>query len=80
MKKHIQTSSLAIGLTLGLSALGSAAAAQDCTTKIGAVLPTSVDWGKPIAATAQDVVDQVNAAGGVAGCDIDSQTDGGCDG
>ena len=80
MKKYVQTSSLAIGLALGLSAMGSAAAAQDCTTKIGAVLPTSVDWGKPIAATAQYVVDQVNAAGGVAGCDIemvlrDSQVD-----
>ena len=56
------------------------AQAQECTTKIGAVLPTSVDWGRPIAETAQFAVDQVNAAGGAAGCQIemvlrDSQVD-----
>jgi branched-chain amino acid transport system substrate-binding protein len=39
-----------------------------------------VDWGKPIAATAQYAVDLVNEAGGVAGCQIemvlrDSQVD-----
>jgi len=59
------------GLALGLSALAGAASAQDCTTKIGAVLPTSVDWGRPIAETAQFAVDQVNAAGGAAGCQIE---------
>ena len=41
--------------------------AQDCTTKIGAALPTSVDWGRPIAEVAQFAVDQVNEAGGVCG-------------
>ncbi|MBW4710227.1 ABC transporter substrate-binding protein [Roseobacter sp. YSTF-M11] len=58
-------------LALGFSALSGAAHAQDCTTKIGAVLPTSVDWGRPIAETAQFAVDQVNAAGGAAGCQIE---------
>ncbi|WP_298837170.1 ABC transporter substrate-binding protein [uncultured Roseobacter sp.] len=76
----MRNTSIAVGLAAGLTAIGGAAAAQDCTTKIGAVLPTSVDWGKPIAATAQYVVEQVNAAGGVAGCEIemvlrDSQVD-----
>jgi branched-chain amino acid transport system substrate-binding protein len=58
------------GLALGLSALAGAAAAQDCTVKVGAVLPTSVDWGRPIAETAQWVVDQVNEAGGVNDCQV----------
>ena len=64
-----------------LCALGAgAAAAQDCTTRIGAVLPTSVDWGRPIAEVAQFAVDQVNETGGAAGCRIemvlrDSQVD-----
>ncbi|WP_299737631.1 ABC transporter substrate-binding protein [uncultured Roseobacter sp.] len=61
----------AVGLALGLSALAGAVHAQECTTKIGAVLPTSVDWGRPIAETAQFAVDQVNAAGGAAGCAIE---------
>ena len=64
---------------LGISAfaLGAAAvqtqtaSAQDCTTKIGAVLPTSVDWGRPIAETAQFAVDLYNEAGGVKGCKVD---------
>jgi len=43
----------------------------DCTTKIGAVLPTSVDWGRPIAETAQFAVDIFNESGGVKGCDIE---------
>lgn len=60
-----------LGAALGLSLLSGAAYAQDCTTKIGAVLPTSVDWGRPIAETAQFAVDQVNAAGGAAGCQIE---------
>jgi ABC-type branched-subunit amino acid transport system substrate-binding protein len=59
------------GLALGLAMMSGTAHAQDCTTKIGAVLPTSVDWGRPIAETAQFAVDQVNAAGGVAGCQIE---------
>jgi ABC-type branched-subunit amino acid transport system substrate-binding protein len=69
-----------LGVAMGLAVSGGAVAAQDCTTKIGAVLPTSVDWGRPIAETAQFVVDQVNEAGGVAGCNVemvlrDSQVD-----
>jgi ABC-type branched-subunit amino acid transport system substrate-binding protein len=66
-----KTSALALGLAAGFASLGTDAAAQDCTTKIGAVLPTSVDWGKPIAATAQYAVDIANETGGVAGCQIE---------
>ncbi len=62
---------VALGLTLGLIAQPNEGHAQSCTTKIGAVLPTSVDWGRPIAETAQFAVDQVNAAGGVNGCEIE---------
>ena len=60
-----------LAATTALGLMAGAAAAQDCTTKIGAVLPTSVDWGRPIAETAQFAVDQVNAAGGAAGCQIE---------
>ncbi len=54
--------------------------AADCTTKVGAVLPTSVDWGRPIAATAELAVKLYNIAGGVKGCQVelimrDSQVD-----
>ncbi|SMX36821.1 ABC transporter substrate-binding protein [Maliponia aquimaris] len=71
---------LMLGSAAGLSLLASGAFAQECTTKIGAVLPTSVDWGRPIAEVAQFAVDQVNEAGGAAGCKIemvlrDSQVD-----
>lgn len=59
------------GLAVSAIMMPGAAQAQDCTTKIGAVLPTSVDWGRPIAETAQFAVDQVNAAGGAAGCQIE---------
>ena len=59
------------GLAMSAMMMPDAAHAQDCTTKIGAVLPTSVDWGRPIAETAQFAVDQVNAAGGAAGCQIE---------
>ncbi len=61
----------ALGLAIGLMMQPGVSHAQDCTTKIGAVLPTSVDWGRPIAETAQFAVDQVNAAGGVNGCQIE---------
>ena len=71
MKKQIKHVTLAMGLATGIASYGSMAFAQDCTTKIGAVLPTSVDWGKPIAATAQYVVDLVNEAGGVSGCQVE---------
>ena len=58
----------------------SPALAQDCTARIGAVLPTSVDWGRPIAATTQFAVELFNGAGGVKGCKVeltlrDSQVD-----
>jgi len=45
--------------------------AADCTIKVGAVLPTSVDWGRPIAETARMAVDIFNKAGGVKGCQVD---------
>jgi len=67
----LKTSALAIGAALAFASFGTEAAAQDCTTKIGAVLPTSVDWGKPIAATAQYAVDIANETGGVAGCNVE---------
>jgi ABC-type branched-subunit amino acid transport system substrate-binding protein len=67
----LRNMALALGLAMGVISLGGAASAQECTTKIGAVLPTSVDWGKPIAATAQYAVDIANEAGGVAGCQIE---------
>ena len=68
----------AMTVAAGLSV--SPALAEDCTIKIGAVLPTSVDWGRPIAATTQLAVELFNAAGGVKGCEVeltlrDSQVD-----
>lgn len=71
---------LAAGAALSATMLATPAVAQDCTTKVGAVLPTSVDWGRPIAETAKFAVDLVNEAGGVSGCDVelvlrDSQVD-----
>lgn len=70
----------ALVLAAGLTTFAGQAAAQDCTVTIGAVLPTSVDWGRPIAETAQWVVDLVNEAGGVNDCQVemilrDTQTD-----
>ena len=61
----------ALALLAGSMAPVSIAHAADCTTKIGAVLPTSVDWGRPIAETAQFAVDIFNESGGVKGCDIE---------
>lgn len=58
-------------LALGVCLPAAPALAADCTTKIGAVLPTSVDWGKPIAETAQFAVDLYNEAGGVKGCKVE---------
>ncbi len=60
-----------VALAAALAALAGAAAAQDCPVKVGAVLPTSVDWGRPIAETAQFAVDLVNEAGGVKGCAVE---------
>lgn len=78
-KQTIQASA-ALGLALGAFVFTAEAQAQDCSVKIGAVLPTSVDWGRPIAETAQWVVEQVNEAGGVNDCKAemilrDSQVD-----
>ncbi|WP_305984287.1 ABC transporter substrate-binding protein [Roseibium sp. MMSF_3544] len=67
MKKTLVFAAAAAGMT----ALSTGVQAQDCTTKVGAVLPTSVDWGRPIAEVAQFAVDQVNDAGGAAGCSIE---------
>ena len=51
---------LALPVVAGsLMMVGTIAAAQGCTTKVGAVLPTSVDWGRPIAETAQFAVDMI---------------------
>ena len=67
MGTFLKRTGLALGVATALAFFGGSAVAQDCTTKVGAVLPTSVDWGRPIAETAQFVVDQVNEAGGVSG-------------
>lgn len=67
MKKALVFAAVAAGMT----ALSTGVQAQDCTTKVGAALPTSVDWGRPIAEVAQFAVDQVNEAGGAAGCSIE---------
>ena len=69
-----------IAAALAAGAAAGAAAAQECPVKVGAVLPTSIDWGRPIAATAQFAVDLMNEAGGVKGCPVemilrDSQAD-----
>ncbi len=69
MKNGLKSASYGIALAACLPA--APALAQDCTVKIGAVLPTSVDWGRPIAETAQFAVDLFNEAGGVKGCQID---------
>lgn len=60
-----------LGLFVTSMAPVTASHASDCTTKIGAVLPTSVDWGRPIAETAQFAVDIFNQSGGVKGCDVE---------
>lgn len=62
---------LVLGLIVTSLAPVSVTYAADCTTKIGAVLPTSVDWGRPIAETAQFAVDIFNESGGVKGCDVE---------
>ncbi|MBF9028854.1 ABC transporter substrate-binding protein [Rhodobacterales bacterium HKCCE3408] len=60
-----------LAFALGAAGLAGGAAAQDCSVKVGAVLPISVDWGQPIAEVAQFAVDQANEGGGIGGCDID---------
>jgi ABC-type branched-subunit amino acid transport system substrate-binding protein len=71
MKKTKQILKMSVALGLGLGGFATMAAAQDCSVSVGAVLPTSVDWGRPIAETAQWVVEQVNEAGGVNDCQVD---------
>ena len=71
---------LAVTLLLGTGGFSGQALSADCTARIGAVLPTSVDWGRPIAETARFAVDIANEAGGIAGCQVemilrDSQVD-----
>jgi branched-chain amino acid transport system substrate-binding protein len=71
---------LAAGTLLATAATTASVQAAGCTTKIGAVLPTSVDWGRPIARTAQFAAEIANKAGGVNGCKVeiilrDTQTD-----
>ncbi len=78
VKIEVWTAMLGTILSVGL--IGNQALAADCTTKIGVVLPTSVDWGRPIAQATQFAVDLVNEAGGVSDCNIevvlrDSQND-----
>lgn len=69
----INSAVISAGLAVLALSIGPVTSAQaaDCTTKIGAVLPTSVDWGRPIAETAQFAVDIFNESGGVKGCDIE---------
>ena len=80
--KHIKFGLVASAMIVAAGAgfSGGAQAASSCTAKIGAVLPTSVDWGRPIAETAKFAVDVFNKAGGVKGCTVkmilrDSQVD-----
>ncbi len=68
MRMRIRSSAVAV---LTAAALLAGQAHAQCTTKIGAVLPTSVDWGRPIAATAQLAVDLYNEAGGLKGCKVE---------
>ncbi len=69
VKFLVCTATLAMILGTGLG--GNQVLAADCTTKIGVALPTSVDWGRPIAETTQFAVDLVNEAGGASGCNIE---------
>ncbi|HRJ68837.1 MAG TPA: ABC transporter substrate-binding protein [Beijerinckiaceae bacterium] len=60
------------GAAMALLAPAGGAAAQECSVKVGAIFPTSVDWGKPIAETALWVADMINQAGGVDGCKVET--------
>lgn len=80
LTKTIRAILMVAGAVASLAGMSGSAFAQGCTVKIGAVLPTSVDWGRPIAETAQFAVDLANEAGGISGCDVklilrDSQVD-----
>ncbi len=69
MFKRTLTAAL-FALAASLAFSGSASA-QECSVKVGVVLPTSIDWGQPIAQTAQFAGELANEAGGVHGCDVD---------
>ena len=71
MKKESGLFTLKLGAAICLTLLAGNSISYACTTKVGAVLPTSVDWGRPIAETAQFVVEQVNESGGVSGCNVE---------
>jgi len=71
MRKYRGYLALKLGAAICITFFASNSLVQACNTKIGAVLPTSVDWGRPIAETAQFVVDQVNESGGVSGCNVE---------
>ncbi|MEX0286304.1 MAG: ABC transporter substrate-binding protein [Paracoccaceae bacterium] len=61
---------LLLAATIAAGTAGMAAA--DCPVKVGVALPTSVDWGKPIAETALWVAEMINEAGGVDGCPVET--------
>lgn len=71
IKKTARKGAVTAGVLLCMSAFATTASAADCSIKVGAVLPTSVDWGRPIAEVAQYAVDLANEAGGVSGCNVD---------
>lgn len=71
IKKIARTGAVTAGVLLCMSVFATTATAADCSIKVGAVLPTSVDWGRPIAEVAQYAVDLANEAGGVSGCNVD---------
>lgn len=66
--RYLKQLVVAAALTVG----GASVAAADCPVKVGVALPTSVDWGKPIAETALWVADMINEAGGVDGCPVET--------
>lgn len=47
------------------------AESSNCIVKVGIALPTSVDWGRPLASTSQFAIELVNKAGGINGCRVD---------
>ena len=70
MKREI--SGIVAGAALAVLAQTGGAAAQACSVNVGVVYPTSIDWGKPIAATTLWVAEMMNEAGGVDGCKVET--------
>ena len=70
MKREI--SGIVAAAALAVLAQTGGAAAQACSVNVGVVYPTSIDWGKPIAATTLWVAEMVNEAGGVDGCKVET--------